>query len=157
MNKITTHIEHGSSRPQEPDRIIVHARGEFLQGAHAVDFLANTVKLSAHALIAPDATNYRCREDNEGAWHARGFNSNSLGIEFLVPGDHDYGSFLKAIDSKYLAEDQYQAGVTQVREWITKFDIKHVDRHCDLSPGRKLDPGAGFPWNRFLIDIGWDI
>ena len=159
MSKLITHIEHGGGA-QNPTSIVIHCMGEYIADGrggfdHAVPFL-NKYKLSAHSLIAPDGSNYRCREDNEGAWHARGFNKNSLGIEFLVQGDHDYGSFVDTIKNKYLTEIQYQAGVAQVREWMSKYDIARIDRHSDISPGRKVDPGAGFPWRRFIIDIGWE-
>lgn len=161
MNKHEAHIPHGSPGPQEPDTIIIHCMGEFIDNGHggydhAVNFLADTVKLSAHSLIAPDGTNFRCREDTEGAWHARGFNHNSLGLEFLVIGDHHYASFIDKIKTPYLTKLQYSEGVAQVREWLTRHNIKRVVRHSDISPGRKVDPGAGFPWRKFLVDIGWE-
>jgi N-acetyl-anhydromuramyl-L-alanine amidase AmpD len=105
-------------------------------------------------LIAPDGHNYRLRKDEETAWHARGSNRNSLGLEFLVQGDHDYGTFIEALKTPYLTKLQYQTGVEQAREWIDLFNIGWVVRHSDLSPGRKVDPGHGFPWHKFLDDIG---
>lgn len=156
MIRITTNLEHGGNSANTPKLIVIHAMGEYIkdsQPRHAIKFLDH-YGLSAHSLIAPDGTNYRCREDNQRAWHARGFNPNSLGIEFLVPGVHDYGSFIETIKTPYLTDNQYRAGVEQVREWIDLHGITEIARHSDKSPGRKVDPGDGFPWEEFLSDIG---
>ena len=145
------HNPYGNAH-QTPKRIIVHAMGEYILDDHAPDFLMNQ-GLSAHVLAAPDGTLFRCREDTEGAYHARGFNTDSLGIEVLVAGHHDYGSFIKAIAAPWVTDAQYNATVKQCREWVQKFGITQIDRHCDVSPGRKLDPGAGFPWDKFISDV----
>lgn len=143
------------ARSQQPGRIIVHAMGEFIGGVHAVDFLRDVVKLSAHILVCPDGEIIRCRQDTQGAYHAKGFNDNSLGIEFLVAGEHTYGSFLGAIKKEYLTPIQYEKGMEFVRnQWHLKLGITKMDRHSDVSPERKVDPGAGFPWDRFCREVG---
>ena len=156
MNTITSHLDHGKSI-NEPKIIVVHAMGEYIGGNgwdnHAVQYL-NKAGLSAHSLIAPDATNYRCRLDSETAYHALGFNTDTLGMEALVEGVHDYASFLKAIDKPYLSKIQYQCMVEQAIEWKQMHDIIKIVRHSDLSPERKVDPGNGFPWKMFLNDVG---
>lgn len=142
---------------QEPKSIIVHAMGEFISpDGHtwmkAADFLEHK-GLSVHALVAPDATIYRCRNDDDGAYHAAGFNTDSLGVEILVPGKHDYPSFTQSIRYKYTNELQYAALVWQVKEWIKLYNITDIKRHSDVSPGRKIDPGAGFDWGKFMEDV----
>ena len=141
---------------QTPDRIIVHSMSEFLvvdgKEIHAYDFLKK-IGLSAHALICPDGTVIKCREDNQGAYHAKGFNRNSLGVEFLVSGVHSYDGFKKTIETPYLTFDQHVAGVELLRQWRLVHEIKSIDKHSDLSPNRKKDPGQGFPWKQFLIDV----
>ena len=157
MNKTITHLKHGGKKVQEPKVIVIHAMAEFIIGdgwkKHAVPFL-NKYGLSAHSLVAPDATNYRCRKDNEIAYHAKGYNTNSLGLEALVPGEHDYGSFVNTIKQPYLTDGQYLAIVEQTKEWIDLWPIERIIRHSDLSPERKVDPGDGFPWIQFLHDVG---
>lgn len=144
------------AKHQVPSRIVLHSMGEYIKfdsgNKHAYDFLKD-IGLSAHALICPDGTVIRCREDNQGAWHAKGFNKNSLGIEFLVKGAHTYGSFKKVIKDHYLTLDQHIAGVELLRDWCSKYDIKSIDTHSSLSPKRKVDPGTGFPLKQFLIDV----
>ena len=151
MNEVWQRSKHGASR-QTPTRIIVHSMGERIDGKSAADFL-ETIGLSAHALVAPDGTVIRCREDTEGAYHALDFNRHSLGIEFLVPGEHDYGSFLRAIRSPYVTAEAWAAGVAVVRRWIETWQIHRIDRHSDVDPARKKDPGEGFDWQAFLAAV----
>jgi len=139
-----------------PKRIVVHAMGQYLLDPypiHATDFLAK-LGLSAHALVAPNGDVYICRDDDQGAYHARGYNTNSLGIEFLVEGHHTYSTFLEAIKTDYVTPEQWEAGVNAVKGWMDGYDIPQtkVVRHSDISPGRKVDPGIGFKWDKFLAE-----
>lgn len=149
-------LEAGADR-QTPKKIVVHSMGEFIldpKPIHASDFLAK-LGLSAHALVCPDGDIYVCRDDDEGAYHARGYNRNSLGIEFLVEGHHNYASFIEKIKSPFVTEDQLKAGIEAVKSWVRAYDIprEKILRHSDISPGRKVDPGAGFPWGDFLDEV----
>lgn len=153
MNIIQSPLEYGASK-NRPRRVIVHSMGEFLldpHPIHATDFLAK-LGLSAHALVAPSGDVYICRDDDQGAYHARGYNKDSLGIEFLVEGHHDYGTFIEKIKSPWVIEEQWKTGVECVRRWVQAYNIPRdqVLRHSDVSPGRKVDPGAGFLWKEFL-------
>jgi len=132
---------------QTPKRIIVHAMSEWINGMYAPDFLLS-VGLSAHALVTPDGDIIKCREDTQGAFHAKGFNTNSLGIEFLLPGHNDYGSFLDGIARPgWVSEPQLLAGARWIAEWMARWNITQIDGHCDVDPARKKDPGRGFPWD----------
>ena len=155
---IPRHNPYGTPHQNRPTIGVVHAMGEYILSddgksyEHASDFLER-MGLSAHILAAPDGTLYRCRNDDEGAYHARGFNVDSLGLEILLPGKHDYASFINGIAKPmWCIGPQYAAVVQQFREWMRLHGIT-VARHSDLSPGRKLDPGMGFPWTKFLNDL----
>lgn len=149
-------LKHGAG-DQIPNKIIIHSMGEFIGidgwANHAIQFL-DRKGWSAHSFIAPNGINYRCRDDTQGAYHALSHNTDSLGLEFLVPGVHTYSSFLKAISKPYVDSIQYRAGVAQVKYWIKHWGITNIVRHSDIDPDRKVDPGEGFPWNMFLHDIG---
>ena len=153
---------------QTPNRAIIHAMAEYISYKkklrHAVEFLEMIEYeykgeprrgLSAHILIAPNGDIIKCRENNQGALHASGHNVDTVGAEWLVKGEHDYESFLKTIQYPYLSEAQFIKGCEYIREdWIEKEGILHYQRHSDVSPERKFDPGEGFRWHDFLTNIG---
>lgn len=141
---------------QVPKMIVLHAMGEFVENVFAVDFL-KSVGFSVHAMITPAGSIIRCRDDDEGAYHAGDFNTDSLGVEFLVEGSHNWSSFLAAIQNKYLTDKQYETGVYLVKQWLAKHKIEKVTTHSSLSPARKFDPGPGFPLKQFEKDIGVKI
>ena len=136
-----------------PNTVIIHAIGEFIHYdgriLHAVDFLRE-IGLSAHALICTDGSVIQCRELNQGAYHAKGHNSHSIGIEFLVPGVHTYGSFIEAISKPYLTDAQFETGIELCRNWGAG---REMQRHSDVDPARKKDPGEGFPWVKFITEV----
>ncbi len=155
MNIIESLIPYGGGI-QIPDTIIVHSMAENLllkNGTkHAVAYL-NDIKLSAHVLVAPNGDIYRCHPDNEIAWHAIEFNTNSLGIEFLVEGDYIYETFLDRIKETYITSKQLVSGLEIINNWFKIHNIKKIVRHSDISPERKVDPGLGFPWDYLLDNI----
>ena len=155
MNIIERPLRAGNQF-NSPKLIIVHAMGEYIKDEKPVfapDFLEG-YGLSAHALIVPNGDVIICRSDQSGAYHARGFNTDSLGVEFLVKGKHDYGSFLDAIKTDWVTKEQWVAGIELVQLWMKKHNITDVRRHSDISPGRKSDPGTGFKWQEFKNEIG---
>ncbi len=143
---------------QTPDRIVIHAMGEWIgpqSPKHAVEFL-RSINLSAHMLITPSGDIIRCRKPTQGAWHAGNYNPDSIGMEILVPGVHDLSSFYDAIDVPgWCPEKAWDATVEEVKRLMGTYDIKYIDRHSDLDPSRKRDPGAGFPWDRFLSEVNF--
>jgi N-acetyl-anhydromuramyl-L-alanine amidase AmpD len=148
----------GGNQFNKPKRIVVHAMGEYIKDPDPIfapDFLEK-YGLSAHALIVPNGDVMMCRDEQAGAYHAKGYNTDSLGVEFLVSGVHDYGSFLDTIKTDYITSEQWIAGIWLVSQWASKWGIERdmINRHSDISPGRKVDPGAGFKWQEFLKQVG---
>ena len=148
--EIYQHLNYGGGT-QNPTKIIVHAMGEFIHSNdgdfYAVQWL-NKLHLSAHCLITPSGSIIRCREDSLMAWHARGFNDNTLGVEFLVPGLHDYETFKEAIQTDWVSLPQLSAGIELIKRWRLVWPIEGILRHSDVSPERKVDPGSGFPFDK---------
>ena len=155
MNIIERPLKAGNQF-NNPKLIVIHAMGEYINDdkpIFAPDFLEK-YGLSAHALIVPNGDVMICRPEQSGAYHARGYNTDSLGVEFLVKGIYDYGSFLDAIKTDWITKEQWKAGIELVQSWIKKYNITDVRRHSDISPGRKVDPGTGFKWQEFKNEIG---
>ena len=127
--------------------------GEFINdsgtGYFAKEWL-DKLRLSAHYLICPSGVVIQTRENDQIAYHAKSHNTGSIGIEILVPGVHDYRSFIERIKTPYVHGTQYTALVELCR------GFKHLNftRHSDIDPDRKADPGAGFDWQTFIQDVG---
>lgn len=154
MNVINRLSSNGGGT-QTPDTIVLHAIAErfFHEGRiiDAVDFV-HAIGLSAHIYVAPGGRLIRQRRDDQVAWHAKGHNQNSLGIEVMVPGlivgpgHSSYEDFVARIDTPgWLPDDMFDALVWQCRKWKLLHRITTVDEHRALDPGRKRDPGTGFP------------
>ena len=158
MNIIYDMLEWGGDN-NDPSKIVIHSMGESINNNgdiyEARDWL-DFLKLSSHYLIKPDGDVIQCRANGQTAYHARGFNKNSIGIEFLVPGTHDYGTFIRAIESDWVQPEQYETGIELCRDLINEFGDMMIVRHSDLSPGRKVDPGKGFRWQEFKQKINDD-
>lgn len=137
---------------QTPHTLIIHAMSEILDGQHASDFL-NKIGLSAHYLIEPDGTITKMRKTNQGAYHAKGHNTNTIGIEVLVEGEHTYDTFLAKIKTDWVNPAQMEALVELTDDITGYWDIKKVTRHSDIDPSRKKDPGTGFNWDEYLDKI----
>ena len=158
----------------KPKGIIVHSMAEYLNwegewiGAH--DFLKK-LKLSVHGFIHPNGDYEKMIESPNRASHAgrslheglSGLNSHFLGFELLVPGKHDYGSFLKAIETPgTYNEAQFEKSVAVCKYWMEHYNIplSGVVRHSDVSGDNvrgkgkgKVDPGSAFDWERFKKEL----
>lgn len=133
---------------QTPDTLVIHAMSEYINDMYADEFLSS-VGLSAHFLLKPNGEFIKLRKTTEVAWHAKGFNTNSIGIEVLVEGSHTYDTFLEKIKTDWVKPEQYEALIEMSNGIIEHYDLDKVVRHSDLSPERKKDPGEGFKWQYF--------
>lgn len=156
--------------PIQPKGIILHSMAEYLvyegQKLYAKDFLKK-LKLSVHGFIKPDGEYDKMIETPGKAFHAgkslhegvSGLNSHYLGVELLVPGQHDYASFSKAINTPgTYTQEQFDTTVKVFKFWMDKYNIpaSKVVRHSDVSGDNvrgkgkgKTDPGNAFDWVAF--------
>lgn len=162
---IRLYLPHGGG-DQVPTRVIIHAMAEYIDldattaarfgleagPLHALHYLM-AAKLSAHALITPAGDVLLTRDPSLQAWHALDHNQDTLGVEFLVPGAHGYAGFLEAIADDYLTAAAYSAGIDLVGDWLDNYSISDITTHQAIDPDRKQDPGAGFPFQRFIEDL----
>jgi N-acetyl-anhydromuramyl-L-alanine amidase AmpD len=152
--------EHGSDKKQLPARAILHAMGEFIyhkgriySAKEWLDFLG----YSAHYTITPSGVICQHLPITKMGAHALGHNTNSIGIEVLVAGVWTNEPFRKRIETPYCYGDQYSAAVLLGRD-LHQLGIR-FHRHSDLDErienGQKVkvDPGAGFPFSTYLVDI----
>lgn len=110
------------------------------------------LKVSAHVLIRRDGSMTQYVPFDQRAWHAGissyqgrdGCNDYSIGIELEGSVDHSY------------TEPQYQQlaeVVNLLRQRYPKLAEKQIVGHSDIAPGRKIDPGPWFDWQKFMASV----
>ncbi|MFC3815214.1 N-acetylmuramoyl-L-alanine amidase [Lysobacter sp. GCM10012299] len=141
------------------DTVVIHATAGFATG-HAIDTWKK-VKASAHWIIPDEAEAahgqfaWATVGEAKAAFHVRdnvnasthlgagpNVNNRSLGIEIVnsqgIRGRDPYSPW------------QLEACARIVLYACAKYpNLKHVISHARLDPGRRTDPGAEFPWDRF--------
>ena len=116
--------------------------------AHPYFAEIEALRVSAHFFIRRDGELLQFVSCNDRAWHAgvsswqtrERCNDFSIGIE--LEGD----------DETNFEEAQYQILNELIAGLCRAFPIVDVVGHCDIAPGRKTDPGAGFDWQRITQD-----
>jgi AmpD protein len=112
-----------------------------------------SLRVSSHLLIRREGEIVQFVPFNCRAWHAgesffRGHdccNDFSIGIELEGTDDVAYTDVQYEVLSRVLRE------IMTAYPAITPFRIAG---HCDVSPGRKSDPGPAFDWLRLYDGIG---
>ena len=110
------------------------------------------LKVSTHLLIKRDGEIIQFVPFNMRAWHAGessfdgkdNCNDYSIGIELEGADDDDFEDiqYDKLCEVTIALQDEYKN--------ITKENIKG---HSDIAPGRKIDPGSYFKWDRYLNSL----
>nr|WP_203292231.1 N-acetylmuramoyl-L-alanine amidase [Maricaulis parjimensis] len=130
--------------------VVVHYTG-MKTGQAALERLRDKeASVSSHYLVEEDGRLFQLVDEHHRAWHAgrgswRGegdLNSASIGIEIVNPG-HEFGF-------PDYPEAQIDTVIALVRDILARHNLppEAVIGHSDLAPGRKIDPGEKFPWDR---------
>jgi len=153
-----------------PKGLLLHSMSEYIvykgKVLYAKNFL-QTIGLTVHGFIQPDGTYDSWKTSPLKTYHAgkskwgglNYLNSHFLGVELLVPGVNDWGSFKKKINTKgTYTKNQFDTAVNVFKFWMDKYNIPidMVCRHSDCSGddirGKnkgKIDPGSAFDWEVF--------
>lgn len=165
------HSPNQDERPDGavPDLVIIHGislpPGEF-GGPHIEQLFANCLdwdahpyfdgirglQVSAHALVRRDGSVLQFVPFSARAWHAgaSSFRGRQRCNDFAI------GIELEGEDETPYSEPQYcvLAGILKAlfRAYPT-LDARRVAGHCDVSPGRKSDPGPAFDWLQLYDEL----
>jgi N-acetylmuramoyl-L-alanine amidase len=130
--------------------LILHYTGMPDEG-EALQWLCNPVsQVSAHYFVFGDGRALQLVPESRRAWHAGAsfwdgeadINSSSIGIEIANPG-HPGGM-------PAYPDAQIESVIALTKDIVSRWRIPatRVLGHSDVAPGRKVDPGENFPWER---------
>ncbi len=133
-----------------PDMVVLHYTA-MQTAADAIARLCDPCfEVSAHYVIAEDGEVTQLVAETDRAWHAGAgawgdvddVNSRSIGIE-IANGGPDSAA-------PEFPEPQMQAVETLLADILKRWAImpERVIAHSDMAPGRKIDPGPYFDWQR---------
>lgn len=129
-----------------PDMVVLHYTAMDSAAAACDRLCAAEFEVSAHYLISETGEVFALVDETQRAWHAGSgqwgavtdVNSHSIGIELANTG------FAPFPEPQMAALERLLAGIMQ--RWA--IPAERVIGHSDMSPGRKIDPGARFDWFR---------
>lgn len=121
--------------------------------AHPAFAVLEGVRVSAHFLIRRDGRTTQFVSCADRAWHAGAShflgrercNDFSLGVELEGTGDIPYTA------------RQYASLGRLLRCLCGAYPLAWIAGHSDVAPGRKVDPGPSFDWDRLapqLLELG---
>jgi len=133
--------------------VVIHALAEYVidnNQANYGPYYVESIGLSAHAYITPRGPVIRQVRTKDVAWHAKGWNAQSFGVEFMVPGAHDYESFLARMKEPWVTQHAMRMGVQVLAQILHDYPNVEFTTHEKLDPERKHDPGPMFPMNSMV-------
>ena len=112
----------------------------------------SALRVSAHCLIERTGQITQYVNFADRAWHAGlscfegrdKCNDFAIGIELEGSNEQPF------TDAQYAALQALTQEIMRTYPHITK---ERIVGHCDVSPGRKIDPGQYFDWQRYLQNI----
>lgn len=132
-----------------PEIAVIHYTGDnSLPGA--LSWLCTpSAQVSAHLVIAKTGVVWQLVPFNRKAWHAGrssyngrpNVNDFSIGIENVGMGDE-------------WPQTQIQANIDVLDALYAAYRLEDTVGHCDVAPGRKVDPGPKYPWK--TVFPGWE-
>jgi ABC-type dipeptide/oligopeptide/nickel transport system ATPase component len=158
------HLVHNiksDKREQKIDLIVIHATGgpdcnpkwSYRSGTLASiisHFRQFKDRISIHYIVGRDGEIVKMVDENEIAYHTRGFNDRSIGIELINKGN--------AKDP--YSDKQIKSLIALLRQILDRhqLNLDAIKGHYELDHGyivcngkkikAKQDPGANFPWEK---------
>jgi N-acetyl-anhydromuramyl-L-alanine amidase AmpD len=125
-------------------------------------FASPASEVSAHYCVDADSV-VQCVREDDIAWHARGGNTNSIGIELAgyagqktLGWNDDYSRAVVERAARVTADvcARYGIPIRRIRAADLVAGRRGVTGHADVSAAfhksDHWDPGPDFPWTRFL-------
>ena len=126
----------------KPEIIVIHYTGD--NGTGGLQWLTTKgSNVSAHLWIAKTGVVWQLLPFNVRGWHA--------GVSEW-DGRSDVNSFSIGIENQGLGDEwpeaQIRANIDVINALHKAYSITATVGHCDVAPGRKVDPGPNYPWDQ---------
>ena len=147
-------------RGRDIQGIVVHTAENGRNAKDIAKHLSKTDKVSSAHVVIDDKNIVNLLPDDYTAFHARGHNSRSLGIELAYNAsdwgiDKEYENQLITTASKWATDKcevyEIPARRLNINEWLK--GQKGFISSSELDPVRRADPGINFPWEQFFTLI----
>lgn len=109
------------------------------------------LEVSSHFVVRRNGHVQQFVSTHERAWHAG--RSSWRGRENC--NDFSIGIELEGLEGERFEPPQYAALATLCAALAAQHPLVHVAGHEHVAPGRKIDPGSGFDWERLRSALGW--
>ena len=139
---------------RKPNYVVIHHTAQDSTAQTLKTFTLPRTQVSAHYVIGRDGRVYHMLNDYLRAWHAGAarwgnntdINSSSIGIELDNNGTEPFAGAQVSSLLKLLAGLKKTYGIPTA----------NFIGHADITPSRKTDPSALFPWKQ-LADRGFGL
>jgi len=146
-----------STRSKAIQGIVVHTAEGGTQASNIAQYLSTTDRTASAHVVIDDKEIVDLVPDDYTAFHCRGQNSKSLGLEIAYFADKwgddpVYEEAVIALSASWCAEksELYDIPMEKVskKEWDA--GKKGFISHAECDPDRRTDPGENFDWEKFF-------
>jgi N-acetyl-anhydromuramoyl-L-alanine amidase len=120
--------------------------------AHPYFSQIRDLQVSSHFFIRRDGVLWQFASCADRAWHA----GNSSYRGRMNCNDDSIGIELEGLEGEIFEPAQYATLATLCMTLSMQYPIAHIAGHEHIAPGRKIDPGSGFDWERLRALLGWE-
>ncbi|WP_217923767.1 N-acetylmuramoyl-L-alanine amidase [Miltoncostaea oceani] len=145
-------VHTSGRRPAPPTLVVIHCtEGSTAEGA--ARWFANPRSGGSAHVVVDDVEVWRCVDDMAIAWHARGANTNGLGLEIA--------GFARWTREEWMAHQPRLVEAARIHAgWCRVYSIplqegtsRGYHTHAGLPGNDHWDPGPGFPIDFYLQQV----
>ena len=149
--------QYYSTRSKEIQGIVVHTAEGGKKAVNIAKYLSTTPRTASAHVVIDDNEIVELVPDDFTAFHCRGSNSKSLGLEiayFAAKWGEDpvYEEAVIALSASWCAQKAEMYNIPMERVTIDEWNAgkKGFISHAECDPGRRTDPGKNFDWDKFF-------
>jgi N-acetyl-anhydromuramyl-L-alanine amidase AmpD len=145
------------TRSREIQGIVVHTAEGGKSAIGIAKYLSTTDRTASAHVVIDDKEIVDLVPDDFTAFHCRGSNSKSLGLEIAYFAhkwgeDPEYEEACIALSASWCAEKAKLYGIPMERVTLEEWEAgkKGFISHAECDPTRRTDPGPNFDWDKFF-------